>query len=330
MRKKKYKLKLGVKLFFILLVILGVCSYYGYKYYQDYLYKHSKEYYLLELGYNKDQTKNIIDKLSEKEIDEILSYNYNEFIPEFVKTKYFMFEKLDEYLSQVITQEDNFFKYHGIDGYDYDYIVSKVNTNSHKEVYSDVTTTDISENFSMLVNKYNQLPSNYEPDDLVDISIKYRYGGEKKIRKEVMDAFLKMWEDAYNDGIYLIIDSGFRAESDQKRVYDYYEDLKGTKGADLIAARPGYSEHQTGLALDIYSKECADAKKFNKSKSYTWLTKNAYKYGFILRYPELKKDITGYNYESWHYRYLGRDLAKKVYDEDITYDEYYAYYLNKK
>jgi len=81
--------------------------------------------------------------------------------------------------------------------------------------------------------------------------------------------------------------------------------------------------------LDIYSKECQTQSGFKDSKTYAWLIKNAHKYGFILRYPEGQQKLTGYNYESWHYRYVGVELATKVYEEGITYDEYYAYYLEK-
>ena len=136
-----------------------------------------------------------------------------------------------------------------------------------------------------------------------------------------------MWSAAHEEGIYLIIVSAYRDYDSQVQVYNDYQESKGTNYADSIAARPGYSEHQTGLSLDIYSKDSTVASTFKNSKAYEWLINNAHKYGFILRYPDGKKKITGFNYESWHYRYLGEELATKVYNEGITYDEYYAYYL---
>ena len=96
--------------------------------------------------------------------------------------------------------------------------------------------------------------------------------------------------------------------------------------ADLKAARPGYSEHQTGLALDITTR-LAEDEEFVNTEEFSWLKENAHKYGFILRYPEGKENITGYSYEPWHYRYVGIDVATKIYNENITFDEYYAYYI---
>lgn len=331
-RKKVYKLKRWPKLLIVFLIILAIAIPFGYNKYQEYLYTLTQEYKLLELGYDGTETEIILNNLSESEIDTILSYEYNEFIPEFVGCKYFLFKNLDDYLSQVITQEEDFFKYHGTDGYDYDEIIALVNVHADGEAYEGDYQTNLEDGYGILVNKYYELGSSYVPDDLVSVPWKYRLGGEndvKEIRSEVYDAFLEMWESAMEMGIYLLVDSAYRSYESQQTVYTYYENLKGTKYADFIAARAGYSEHQTGLSLDIYSKECTSANTFKDSDTYDWLINNSYKYGFILRYPEGKSDITGYSYESWHYRYLGVELATKVYNEGITYDEYYAYYLDK-
>ena len=126
-----------------------------------------------------------------------------------------------------------------------------------------------------------------------------------------------------------MINSSYRPYKDQERVYNNYKDSRGESGADKIAARPGYSEHQTGLALDIFCTTNSSTKTFAESEAYRWLLDNSYKYGFILRYPEGKENITGYAFESWHYRYVGKDLATKIYNEGITFDEYYAYYIEK-
>ncbi len=326
-KKTVYHLKKGTKIFLLLCVLIGIASYYGYQYYQEYLYTESYEYKLLELGYKQEEMKILIDKLNDEQLEQILTYQYNEFIPEFVKTKYFLYKNLDGYLSQVITQDEDFFKYHGTEGYDYDHLVALVNVKAISEPYENALPVDESKEYALLANKYYELGENYEPNDLVDIELKYYYGDKKQIRSEVYEAFKEMWNAANEEGIYLIIDSAYRSFTHQKKVYQFYEDSKGTKYADSIAARPGFSEHQTGLSLDIYSKECFNAKTFSKSKTYAWLIANSYKYGFILRYPDGKKDITGYSYESWHYRYVGRELAEKVYKEGITYDEYYAFYL---
>ncbi len=329
--KKVYRLKRKVKVLLVVLVLLAILIPIGWNKFQEYLYTKTNEYAFLQLGYKESEVKLLLDKLNDEEEKIILDYDYNEFIPQFVKCKYFMFKNLDSYLSQVITKEDDFFKYHGTEGYDYDYIVALTNVRAINNFYENTIATDLSKDYSMLVNKFYYLPSTYAPDDLVSIGWDYRLGGPndyKYARKEVVDAFLNMWGDAKSEGIYLLVDSAYREYERQESVYKDYENQKGTKYADSIAARPGYSEHQTGLSLDIYSKECMSASSFKDSKTYAWLIANAHKYGFILRYPEGKDKITGYKYESWHYRYLGVELATKVYNEGITYDEYYAFYLD--
>lgn len=325
--KKVYKLKTGVKVFFVILVLVCLGAHFGITKYQEYLYTKTNEYALLNLGYTEEETKLIEEKLNAEEQKKIIELGYDEFIPNFLNTKYFMFKNLEGYLDQVITKDEDFFKYHGTEGYDYEKIVSLVNVHRNINYYEADLKTDFSKGYGILANKYYSLGEDYEPEDLVNVDIKYYYGEPKKIRSEAYDAFIEMWNAAYEDGIYLILISGYRSAAHQKEVYDAYQADKGTKYADSIAARTGYSEHQTGLALDIYSKECTSQAKFHESKSYEWLINNSYKFGFILRYPKDKQNITGYNYESWHYRYLGKDLAKKVYDSGLTFDEYYAYYM---
>ena len=328
-KKKKYKLKTWPKIVVIILIIGVFGSIYGYKKYQEYKYTQTYEYKLLQ-KYNKEETKILLDNLSNEELDDILSRDYNEFITHFVKCKYFMYKNLDVYLTKVISQSQDFFKYHGTDGYDYDNIVAIVNTHNNEEYYSGDYHTDFSKGTGIIANKYYELGMDFIPEDLVDVPITHRYSDRVQLTREAYDAYMEMWNAAKEEqDIYLILASGYRSAKEQKEVYDEYDKSYGREFADNVAARPGYSEHQTGLAIDVYSKECSSAKTFKDSKTYTWLIDNSYKYGFILRYPENKKSITGYNYESWHYRYLGKDLAKKVHDSGLTYDEYYAYYLDK-
>ena len=330
-KKKKYKLKLWPKVLLVILVLIGIGSYYGYQYYQDYLYTLTYEYKFLEIGYNKDEIKLIESVLNDNQKDDLLKEKYNEFYPMFFKCKFFKYENLDLYMSQVITQEDDFFKYHGTEGYDYDYIIAKANVGALEKHYENARDVDLSKGYSILVNKYNNLGMEYKPDDLVKIDWKYRTGlanDHVYIREEVYNAFLEMWNAAKEEeNIYLLAHSGFRTAESQKKIYDDYEKKYGTNYADSIAARAGYSEHQTGLALDIYSKENQSQSGFKNSKTYAWLIKNAHRFGFILRYPEGKSELTGYNYESWHYRYVGVELARQVYESGLTYDEYYTYYL---
>lgn len=326
----KYRLKRNVKIIIFLILLLGIVGFIGFHQYKEYMITQSYSYKLKEIGYIEEDIIVFTNKLKDNELEDLLLRGKDEFIPSFVRCDYFLYKNLDGYLSQVITKDEDFFKYHGTEGYDYDYIVSLVNTKANNSPYTNTLSTDMEKGMGILVNKHYELGIEYTPDDLVKIPWKYRFGYETdviEIRSEVFDQFLKMWEDAYEEGIYLLVDSGYRSASEQDEVYRYYENLNGTKYADGIAARPGFSEHQTGLALDIYSKENSSAKTFDTSTSFKWLSENAHKYGFILRYPDGKDEITGYNYESWHYRYLGVDLAKKVYKSGLTFDEYYAFYL---
>ena len=330
MTKKKLKLKTWPKVLVVVLFLLTCAGVFGYKKYQEYLYTQTYEYKLLEKQYKEDEVKILLDKLSNDELDKLLARDYNEFIPHFVKCDYFLYKNLDIYLTKVISQNQDFFKYHGTEGYDYKNIIAIVNTHNNEEYYSGGRTSNLDGGLEIIANKYYSLGMDYVPENLVDVPITHRYSDRVQITQETYDAFMEMWNAAKNEeDIYLILNSGYRSAKEQKEVYDEYERGYGTDFADNIAARPGYSEHQTGLAIDMYSKECASAKTFKDSKTYAWLMANAYKYGFILRYPEGKKELTGYNYESWHYRYVGKDLAKKITESGLTFDEYYAFYLEK-
>ena len=123
---------------------------------------------------------------------------------------------------------------------------------------------------------------------------------------------------AKKDGYSLTIVSGFRSYSYQGQLYNNYVARDGKAAADTYSARPGHSEHQTGLAMDINNASSS----FNNTPEAKWIAENCYKYGFILRYPKGKENITGYMYESWHVRYLGKQLAKEVCDSGLTLEEF--------
>ena len=148
-----------------------------------------------------------------------------------------------------------------------------------------------------------------------------------KLKKEAYRAFKKMYKDAEEEELYLYISSPYRSYSRQKTLYTNYSNIDGTKEADKYSARPGYSEHQTGLAFDLGTASNHNINDFASSNEFEWVNKNAYKYGFILRYPYGKTYITGYIYEPWHYRYVGIDVATYIYKNNITFEEYYAYFL---
>ena len=142
------------------------------------------------------------------------------------------------------------------------------------------------------------------------------------LTSEFNSNFKKMKEGAKKDGITLTVVSGFRSYSTQKAVYNKWVSRDGKAKADTYSARPGYSEHQSGLAADLNHV----GSSFDNTKEAKWLAENCYKYGFILRYPQGKQSETGYIYESWHFRYVGKDLAKKLYNNGnwITMESYFG------
>lgn len=161
----------------------------------------------------------------------------------------------------------------------------------------------------LIANKKYPLPKDYAPGE----------------NKEARTAFDKMAEDAAKEGYIITAFSTYRSYEYQQQLYEKYVNRDGKENADRYSARPGYSEHQTGLAFDVgeVGKENLWLKEeFGETEAGKWLAENAHKYGFILRYPKGKEHITGYMYESWHFRYLGVELATKVKESGLTLEEY--------
>lgn len=311
--KKEVYYTIGIIILLIISIIFGINKFKEYKYHQTYEYK------LIEHGYSEDNAKILI-----KEFDDLNYFLENKVDEKYIlltKEKYYLKKNFKDYISYM--QENKKLSLSDI--------VRNINIHLNKKFYEVTYDADVSKDTSMIVNKYYVLKSDYNPDDLVTISQNYSWGdlGSQRVRKVAYDAFLDMWNAANNDGYYLMVNSSFRSYDSQKSVYDSYEKSRGKKYADSIAARPGSSEHQTGLAMDIFSKTNTNKNTFKDSETAKWLKENSYKYGFILRYPEDKVNITGYNYEAWHFRYVGIDIATTIYNENITFEEYYAYYIEK-
>jgi len=183
----------------------------------------------------------------------------------------------------------------------------------------------------ILVNRENLLDSYYVPDDLVELNVKFVSKNNKNrlLDKEAATNLEDMFEDAKNDGIHLLAVSGYRSYDYQKNLYNNKVRNLGKAEADKYSAPPGASEHQTGLAIDILSREHTKLTEgFKNTKAYKWMCENIHKYGYIIRYQEGKEDITGYQFEPWHLRYVGQDLATELKDLDITLEEYYDLYLD--
>ena len=174
----------------------------------------------------------------------------------------------------------------------------------------------------IFVNKENRLNSDFKPNTLVKVT---RCSlGNFYLEEETATAYEYMCLNLIDEGLNISINSAYRSYEEQEKLYDDYLKLYGKSYVNKYVAVPGYSEHQTGLALDLESLDCDI---FKNSKEYRWIKNNAYKYGFILRYQEGKENITGYKAEEWHIRYVGRKAAEYIYKNNITFEEYYDLFI---
>ncbi len=187
---------------------------------------------------------------------------------------------------------------------------------------------------TVFVNKEYSLPSSYVPKELVIPDIKFYGNGpeeKKNMRKEAADALEKMFAAAEKDGVILYGVSGYRSYERQTEIYNKNIRMRGISVTSQISAYPGHSEHQTGLAIDISCGQLSGA--LSEKLAYTaegkWVDENCHKYGFIIRYPKDKENITGYSYEPWHIRYIGTEIAEYLHDNDLTLEEYYNYKPSK-
>ena len=201
-------------------------------------------------------------------------------------------------------------------------IVTYVNIGLDNPYYTNTKPADNLNTNLLLVNKYNYLTEDYVPSNLENISTTYARSGMQLV-KEAKEAFETLSENAKKDGMNVIAMSSYRSYDYQVNLYNNYVAQDGKEAADKYSARPGYSEHQTGLAVDVYNLDLPYT-SFEETEEFTWMQENAYKYGFILRFPKDKVDITGYQYESWHYRYVGKKVAKEIKDNNLTLEEYIA------
>lgn len=179
----------------------------------------------------------------------------------------------------------------------------------------------------VLANKQHPLADpNYAPKKLISMPVPVRpdvTDEEKTISSVIEKPLTKMFADAEAQGFKMIVGSGYRSGATQKMYFDSYVRTHGETEARKFSALPGQSEHQTGLAVDISTntKDCYLSECFILEPEGKWLAANAHTYGFILRYPENKTDITGYNYEPWHYRYVGTELATALHESGLTLEE---------
>lgn len=200
----------------------------------------------------------------------------------------------------------------------------------------------------LLVNKQNALEQSFVPEELVILDESYTTGGKEiKLNKTVAEAVLRMLDAMANDGIEnATVTSGYRTYEYQQKLFNKYIDEEKARHPDMsddeirdlvltYSAAPGTSEHQSGLCVDLFTDEMEGLwnygsetpknpydKGFAETDAFVWLQQHAHEYGFIMRFPENKTDITGYSYESWHYRYVGVEHATKIHEQGITLEEY--------
>lgn len=253
-----------------------------------------------------------IIKLVNNDIDTISDFVYDDIIIDLLDEKYYILHNTTRYI-------DYFHENKELSSSE---IVANVNSNIDNAFYTNINAANLDDNNLILVNKFYYLPEDYEPTDLVYIDYPYSDRGGY-LKEEVYSAFREMVDAASSDGISLYSVSPYRSYTTQKGLYEWYASSDGYENADTYSARAGFSEHQTGLAIDINSTDDS----FAYTKEAKWLENNAYKFGFILRYPKGKEYITGYQYEPWHYRYVGTNIANEIYELGITFEEYYAYFV---
>ena len=314
--------KLKKQVYFVIggLVILVIGVSLAFKFYQDYQYTQTYEYKLLEHGYSDTEVARILKEFSDdSDINFFLENDKNNNIVLLLDEEYYLSKNFNKYVNYLNENPDM----------PLSNVVRNINIHLDSDFYEETFKADTSLDTAMLVNKYYILDGSYAPEDLVTVPQTYSWGdaGSQKVREVAYTAFLDMWNAANEAGYYLMVSSSYRSYEEQEEVYNNYKNSSGERYADSIAARPGSSEHQTGLTLDIFSRTNTNRATFAGSAEADWLANNSYKYGFILRYPEDKVDITGYSYEAWHFRYVGEDIATYIYEHDITFEEYYAYFL---
>ena len=317
---------------------------------------------LKNIGYNNSEITVIKDKLTEDDIQYLLTLSYSDAYTKLMENKDFKNENLKNYIEYYeknsapvddtialvnadITEYDSslvslinekYYKKENFERY-YDYltknpnlstkeVVTNVNSNLDHEYYTTDYAADLSKNTLILVNKYYKLSSDYAPDNLVHVTASYGGNGQY-IKEEAFEEYKKMYTDMKVLGLNLLIRSSYRSYNYQTGLYNNYVAKDGKANADTYSARPGYSEHQTGLAIDVGTPSTKNLGDFLYTDEYKWMIENAHNYGFILRYKEETEKITGYMYEPWHFRYVGKEVATYIKENDITYEEYYESFV---
>lgn len=270
---------------------------------------------LIDKGYNYEEINCIIKTGSNDALKSFLKLDKASYVVDFLKYDYahlYNFSRYVEYQMKTLSS--------------YEETVLYVELDLDKDNYVDYNTiNDFS--YTIFVNKHNKLSSTFSPSDLVKVNTKYSVDDDTYGNKTMLANFYQMADDLNKElNLNIYVRSGYRSYDEQDKVYKQYLKDYGEKYTKANVANPGFSEHQTGLAVDI---KASSSNTFANTKEAKWLVQNAYKYGFIERYPKKFEEITGCKSEIWHYRYVGKEVATYIKENNISFDEYYVKFLNK-
>lgn len=314
-RVRRLNLK-KVAIFILILISIVVFAIVGIKkIIEDKKMKQTYEYKFAQIGYNENEIKRLKEKFNESELNALLLKEYNKNYINLIDNEYFDFNNLDKYVQYMEANMVEASK-----------AIRIINLGVDKDWYSEIEQTDTSKGELMIVNKFNALSNDYVPE-LVLVSSSYAYAN-KYVSITLYEDLKALIDAAKASNFKLVVTQGYRSYKDQEETYNSYKSAYGTSDADEIAARPGHSEYQTGLSVDIepYNKKVEDV---TTSEEHQWLMNNSYKYGFILRYEKDTEYLTGFNYNPWRFRYVGKSAAGEIHTKGLTFDEYYNYYVNE-
>lgn len=268
------------------------------------------------LGYTNEQQWELLKTASVDDLKYLIdkSYTYAQIQP-YMQVKGFVFTDMEKYMKE----------YEKSKNYNYAVLITTypfiISTNDVTKTYTIQNPTDV----LTLVKNGFQLPSSYEPSDLVTPDMPIAPDCDNpKMRQEAADALVEMYNAAKKEGYSLVINSAYRSYQEQEETYKSFEKKWGGIYAKEHVANPGCSEHQTGLGVDLTSESVVKKERlvFGDTEEYKWVIKNAATYGFILRFAEGTSDTTGIVHEPWHFRYVGKDAAKMIYEKGWTFEEY--------
>lgn len=318
-----------------LIVLLCACSKTTYS---ESEIKTLKEYDVYDIAENNCANPESVKAMLKDDFDPSLIKNYCGMIIEDTKGINTMIkadlseDEIKEYQSISYMKVENLDRYLAYDADSIEEKILNVNMNMDLEPFAFTNIIKDDSDLTILINKFNALPEGYVPTDLVEVKDFLCVQGEDyscatvdkmMLRKEVADAYIKFGKAALKEGINIRAIATYRSYEYQRNLYNYNLGIYGQTETDKYYARPGQSEHNSGLAVDI-TFNGHNFTEIEGKEGYDWILNNMHSYGFILRYPKDKVDITRYGYESWHLRYVGVDLAKELYSKNLTLEEYYA------